>query len=135
VGNINVSNFLPSKVEVFEKIFPSLGSQFRSSLPTLPPSSLSNGGIIQRFESLLRQGSAPSIVAPNDSDSDFLQTVHPDLEQNFLRPEPEIQARLNEVNAKRVSEGKAPLDFAKTTREIDSIMNDTALTDKEEGQI
>jgi len=132
VGVINVSNFSPSKVEVFQKIFPSLLAQLRSSVPTLPASSsLISEGVTARFENLLRQGSATSIVAPGDSNSNFLQTVQADLEQKILTPEPEIQTRLNEINALRAGEGKAQIDFAKTTREIESIMNDITLSDKE----
>ncbi len=58
------------------------------------------------------------------------------LQQSIANPEPAIATKLQEINQKRAQKGQAPLDFQSVTREIEGIMNNPALSDKDKkGQI
>jgi hypothetical protein len=53
------------------------------------------------------------------------------LNQVILNPEPESLQKLSTLNQKRQANGKPPIDFAKTTKQIESIMDQKGLSDKE----
>src|SRR4030095_16858091 len=91
-----------------------------ASLISLPSKAWS---LSERFESLLG--------GERFLDESFQQAVQPDLKRKIYTIESSTQKRLDDVNAKRMKDGKEPIDFMKTTREIEQVMDDSTLTDKQ----
>jgi hypothetical protein len=72
--------------------------------------------------------SSPTATDPNLSLS---KTLNADLKQQIYTLDGETKERLDAVNSKRIQNGKSPIDFQKTTQEIETIMNNPALSDKD----
>src|SRR4030095_7837398 len=126
---------------------PSWRNLLNGSLPTSPSKSPSCDlrlenlrkawSLLESLKRLLEGEPAPlkapgleTPPAPSFLDSEtFAQWVKSDLQRQIDTIEPATQKRLDSVNAKRAKKGKAPVDFMKTTQEIEGIMNDPGLTD------
>ncbi len=76
---------------------------------------------------------ADSVQTPSAQPTDLklISKTQLDLQQRIETLEPEKQNRLNDINHKRALEGKTPISFLETTRQIQSILNNPALSDKE----
>lgn len=97
--------------------------------------------VSRNFISLLNCGSAQ--ISQINSGYSFPQTqniqgeqafatqVHNELQQSIYTPSLDDQQKLNDVNAKLMKNGKAPLHFQNVTREIENIMNDSSLNEKQ----
>jgi hypothetical protein len=133
---VHGENFGILKIPSSETNFISLRSRSRS--------------ILEQFENLLFQGKEmpinhlqllPSVsedsatssfdVSTSDPDGTSLKMIQADLQRKIYALEPDDQKKLQDLNAKRLREGKPPIDFQNTTREIEQIMNDASLSDKE----
>ncbi len=83
------------------------------------------------FETLLHQGSQTHSQNIELENQNFLSVINQELQQKINTPEPEIQNRLNTLNSNRVREGKTPLNFSTTNQEIEKILNNPSLGNKE----
>lgn len=80
------------------------------------------------FQNLIAQGSMPSSTLNSSSAASPLEA---NLQAKILNPEPAVAAKVQELNQKRAQKGQAPIDFSATTRKIEGIMNNPALSDKQ----
>lgn len=133
---LNFFSFLPHQhVQLTFGLLQNLGFQIKAwkCLPQLGLQQFQSAPFLQSvFQNTLSQGvsSPPSLPLSNTNQ---LET---NLKQNITRPEPAIASKLQEINQKRSQKGQAPIDFQSTTREIEGIMNNPALSDKDKkGQI
>ncbi|GEM_PF-2271430 len=90
-----------------------------------------------RFDHLLSQGTfATASLPPANPNTSFLQSTRAELQQKIYTPEPETQKKLDGINRDRAKDGKPPLDFQKTTQDVEAIMNDPKLSkDQKEEKI
>jgi hypothetical protein len=130
IANLPIRPF----IETLPQAFPSRKVLVSNPPIFVAPFSLPQEEVAERLESLLRRGTnhqRPSHRRTIETSKSSASPFSTDLEHQILSPEPEIQERLSEVNAKRAQKGKSPIDFTKTTHDIESIMNDLSLSDKE----
>ncbi|MFO1519202.1 MAG: hypothetical protein U1F57_06030 [bacterium] len=99
-----------------EEIRPQPPVDFFTAVPSTPPMGFS---------------SPSPFDSPTVQDANFLKGVQGDLQRDIYTIEPENRKRLNEINEERRKDGKPPIDFFQTTREIESIMDDPSLKDDE----
>lgn len=59
------------------------------------------------------------------------ESIQTQLQQKILNPEPETIHRLQQINSDRNKKGLPPIDFKSSTQQIESIMNNPSLSDKE----
>ncbi len=80
------------------------------------------------FQNLITQGTVANKSRPSTSPEKQIQA---NLKQRILNPEPAVAQKLQEINHKRMQQGKPALDFKAVTLEIENIMSNAALSDKE----
>jgi len=114
--------------------FFNLSPKIHSKLPFQAPqlfTSQEAWNTTHHFETLLYQGSQANLSKTELENQNFLTSVNQELQEKINTPEPEIQNRLNTLNSNRVREGKTPLNFSTTNQEIEKILNNPSLNNKE----
>ena len=81
------------------------------------------------LESISQYQSSESTV--QSAAENFAKNVEVAKEHEIYTPDAKTQAQLDKTNQKLASQGKAPIDFQKTTKDVESIMNDSSLSDKD----
>jgi len=106
---------------IFQRILQNLSQGLTLPSSVIPPSSI-----------LPPSSTRPVTDATNPSQtSDLLESVKTQLQHRIYTPDAQTQQCLTEINSKRAQQGKAPIDFLGTTKKVEDIMNDPALSDKE----
>ncbi|MBL7686080.1 MAG: hypothetical protein JNK65_08625 [Deltaproteobacteria bacterium] len=112
---------LPPLQRLFQWVMQNLKTQSLSTFTQIPTTGIHPSPV------------TPTAISNNPmiEDTNFAQSIEQQTQQRIYNPDPETQTKLNEVNSKRAKDGKAPIDFLKTTQEIERIMNDPNLSDKD----
>ncbi len=61
----------------------------------------------------------------------FEQNLSSEIQKQISNPDPEVSQRLNQINGDRSRKGLPPINLQSTSQEIENIMNNPALSDKE----
>ncbi len=124
---LNFFSWIPSQhVQMNLGLLHSLGFQWKSYkyLPLMGLQQFNQFPYFQSsFQNLITQGSLPS---PTTS-----SPLNANLQTQTNTPEPEVAQRLQEINADRSRKGLPPINLQATTQEIENIMNNSSLSDKE----
>jgi len=127
---LNFFSWIPSQhVQMNLGLLHSLGFQWKSYkyLSLMSLQQFSKLPYFQsNFQNLITQGSlASSTLSPYPS------PLNTNLETQINNPEPEVTHRLQQINADRSHKGLPPVNLQATTQEIENIMNNPSLSDKE----
>ena len=119
--------------ENFEQLPPSALLAISSPEPGSISFSAPTWSVLDRFEGLLSGQKAPldSQHFLRDDDPTFQKAVEGDSKAKLYTLEPELRKTLDKHNADRATKGLPPVDFEKTQKRIEDIMNDPSLSDQQ----